>query len=102
MRAALNRVLAEDVRSGINVPFRNQFAAMDGYALNGADIPSGGSAELRVLWHGQPLPWAGKPFRGRLDAGGCVRIMTGAIMPDGADTVIIRERTSRLSIPASA
>ena len=86
IRAALNRILAEDIRSHINVPTGTN-SAMDGYAVNSADIPSGASAELNVLG----TAWAGKPFDGKLTAGNCVRIMTGAIMPDGADTVIIQE-----------
>ena len=86
IREALNRILAEDIRSHINVPTGTN-SAMDGYAVNSGDIPSSGSAELSVLG----TAWAGKPFGGELTAGSCVRIMTGAIMPDGADTVIIQE-----------
>ena len=86
IREALNRILAEDIRSHINVPTGTN-SAMDGYAVNSGDIPSNGSAELSVLG----TAWAGKPFGGELTAGSCVRIMTGAIMPDGADTVIIQE-----------
>ena len=86
IREALNRILAEDIRSHINVPTGTN-SAMDGYAVNSGDIPSSGSAELRVLG----TAWAGKPFGGELAAGSCARIMTGAIMPDGADTVIIQE-----------
>ena len=86
IREALNRILAEDIRSHINVPTGTN-SAMDGYAVNSGDIPSSDSAELSVLG----TAWAGKPFGGELTAGNCVRIMTGAIMPDGADTVIIQE-----------
>ena len=86
IREALNRILAEDIRSHINVPTGTN-SAMDGYAVNSGDIPSSGSAGLSVLG----TAWAGKPFGGELSAGSCVRIMTGAIMPDGADTVIIQE-----------
>ena len=86
IREALNRILAEDIRSHINVPTGTN-SAMDGYAVNSGDIPSSGSAELSVLG----TAWAGKPFGGELAAGSCVRIMTGAIMPEGTDTVIIQE-----------
>ena len=86
IREALNRILAEDIRSHINVPTGTN-SAMDGYAVNSGDIPAGGSAGLSVLG----TAWAGQPFGGELTAGSCVRIMTGAIMPDGADTVIIQE-----------
>lgn len=86
IREALNRILAENIRSRINVPSGTN-SAMDGYAVNGADIPSGGTAGLNVLG----TAWAGKPFAGTVTPGNCVRIMTGAIMPEGADTVIIQE-----------
>ena len=86
IREALNRILAEDIRSRINVPSGTN-SAMDGYAVNSADIPADGTAGLNVLG----TSWAGKPFEGKLTARNCVRIMTGAIMPEGADTVIIQE-----------
>ena len=86
IREALNRILAEDIRSHINVPTGTN-SAMDGYAVNSRDIPSSGNVELHV----SGTAWAGKPYDGKLTAGSCVRIMTGAIMPDGADTVIIQE-----------
>ena len=86
IREALNRILAEDIRSHINVPTGTN-SAMDGYAVNSGDIPSSGNVELHV----SGTAWAGKPYDGKLTAGSCVRIMTGAIMPDGADTVIIQE-----------
>ena len=86
LREALNRILTEDIHSRINVP-SGVNSAMDGYAVSGADIPSTGSAELGVLG----TAWAGKPFAGAVTRGNCVRIMTGAIMPEGADTVIIQE-----------
>ena len=86
IREALNRILAEDIRSRINVP-SGANSAMDGYALSGADIPAESTAELTVLG----TAWAGKPFAGKVTPGSCVRIMTGAIMPAGTDTVIIQE-----------
>ena len=86
IREALNRILAEDIRSHINVPTGTN-SAMDGYAVNSGDIPSSGNAELHV----SGTAWAGKPYDGKLTAGSCVRIMTGAIMAEGADTVIIQE-----------
>lgn len=86
IREALNRILTEDIRSRINVPSGTN-SAMDGYAVNSADIPAGGTAGLNLLG----TAWAGKPFAGTVTPGNCVRIMTGAIMPEGADTVIIQE-----------
>ena len=100
IREALNRILAEDIRSRINVPSGTN-SAMDGYAVNSPDIPTDGAAELGVLG----TAWAGKPFAGRVTPGSCVRIMTGAIMPEGADTVIIQEDAQaagdRISIDGS-
>lgn len=86
IRAALNRVLAEDVQSTIDVPaFEN--SAMDGYAIVGTDIPATGTATLTVVGKS----FAGNPFTGRIRTGECVRIMTGAPIPEGADTVIQQE-----------
>lgn len=86
IRDALNRVLAEDIQSLINVP-SGVNSAMDGYAVNGGDIPESGIKELKVIG----TSWAGRPFKGVVNSGDCVRIMTGAILPDNTDTVIIQE-----------
>jgi len=88
LKAALGRVLERPVVSPANVPpHRN--SAMDGFALRGSDLPETGSVELEVVG----TAWAGTPFAGDLQAGQCVRIMTGAKMPDAADTVVIQEHT---------
>lgn len=87
IRTALGRVLAAPVISTINVPpYTN--SAMDGYALRGGDLPTQGTARLRVI--GRAM--AGAPFAATVNAGEAVRIMTGAAMPDGADTVLMQER----------
>lgn len=87
IRTALGRVLAAPVISTINVPpYTN--SAMDGYALRGSDLPTEGTARLRVI--GRAM--AGAPFAATVNAGEAVRIMTGAAMPDGADTVLMQER----------
>ncbi|MBI5462923.1 MAG: molybdopterin molybdotransferase MoeA [Gammaproteobacteria bacterium] len=87
IRSALGRILAAPVISTIDVPpYTN--SAMDGYALRGADLPSSDSARLRVI--GRAM--AGTPFAGQINAGEAVRIMTGAAMPAGADTVLMQER----------
>src|SRR6185295_4865459 len=65
-------------------------SAMDGYAVRFSDL-SEGATSLREI--GSAL--AGKPFHGKLGAGECVRIMTGAVMPQGADTVVIQEVVKR-------
>jgi len=81
---AAGRVLARDLTSLIDLPgFDN--AAMDGYALRHADLAGG--APLREL--GRSV--AGRGFDGEVSAGGCVRIMTGAPLPPGADTVVVLE-----------
>lgn len=87
LRGALGRVLAEPVAARFDVPAHTN-SAMDGYAVASADLPAGGIGELRVVG----ASFAGKPWRGRLGAGEAVRIMTGAVMPEGADTVLIQER----------
>jgi molybdopterin molybdotransferase len=94
VRAALDRVLARDVLSPIDVPLLPN-SAMDGYALNAADLPSSDDrdamAELRIV--GRVM--AGEHFDGRLQPGQCVRIMTGAPIPAGADTVVMQEHAQR-------
>lgn len=87
IRDALNRVLAKDVVSTINVPpYAN--SAMDGYAFNANDLPT--SAENTLTLIGKSF--AGIPFEGEVKAGECVRIMTGAQMANGTDTVIMQEQ----------
>ncbi|HEY7841021.1 MAG TPA: gephyrin-like molybdotransferase Glp, partial [Gammaproteobacteria bacterium] len=87
IRAALDRVLADDVRSEIDVPPGTN-SAMDGYAVRAADIPTDGTRELRVVG----TAWAGRPLREKITSGTAARIMTGALLPEGADTVVIQER----------
>jgi len=90
LRDALGRVLAEDLVSPVSVPPHDN-SAMDGYAFDGAilptDAPADHSIQLRVV--GTAL--AGAAWRGALAPGDAVRIMTGAMMPAGLDTVIPQE-----------
>ena len=88
IRETLGRVLAEPVRSPIDVPARDN-SAMDGYAVRAADAGGDGPTVLRVLG----TAWAGRPFPDPVEPGECVRIMTGAVMPSGADAVVIQEKT---------
>ncbi len=88
VREALSRVLAEDVISPIAVPGHDN-SAMDGYALRFADIAAEGDTTLRRVGES----FAGKPATARVGPGECVRIFTGAVMPEGADTVVMQERT---------
>jgi molybdopterin molybdotransferase len=82
VRSALGRILAQEIVPSIDVPAHDN-SAMDGYAVRFADLDQ----PLREI--GTAL--AGRPFAGRVGAGECVRIMTGAVMPAGADTVVIQE-----------
>ncbi len=86
IRDALDRVLAADICSPIDVPGHAN-SAMDGYALRAHDL----AAPLTVI--GTAL--AGHPFAGEVGAGECVRIMTGGMVPAGADTVVMQERVRR-------
>ncbi|MEO9136233.1 MAG: gephyrin-like molybdotransferase Glp [Casimicrobiaceae bacterium] len=87
IRAALDRVLAADVPSPLDVPGHDN-SAMDGWAVRFADLGEGSETNLRRIGES----FAGKPFDGDLHAGETVRIFTGAVMPRGADTVVMQER----------
>ena len=89
--AALGRVLADDLRAPFDVPPSDN-SAVDGYAVASADVPAGGTRDLAVV---ADLP-AGAVFDGALAAGEAARIMTGAPMPRGADTVYPQENVERL------
>ena len=86
VRAALGRVLAEDIVSAIDVPSHDN-SAMDGYAVRADDLAPDATTVLEEIG----VALAGKPFRGDVRPGQCVRIMTGAVMPAGTDTVVIQE-----------
>ena len=86
--AALDRVLARDVISPISVPPHDN-SAMDGFAFDGAQLRTGEALALRIV--GTAL--AGKAWQGSVGPGECVKIMTGAIMPAGLDTVVPQEFT---------
>ena len=84
--AALGRVTAQDVISPINVPPHDN-SAMDGFAFDGAQLSDSQALSLKVV--GTAL--AGKAWEGAVNAGECVKIMTGAIMPKGLNTVVPQE-----------
>ncbi len=85
---ALGRILAQSVHAQQDVPpYTN--SAMDGYALRHADLATGG--KLAVIGSA----FAGRPFNGSVQAGECVRIMTGAVVPQGADSVVMQENVQR-------
>lgn len=87
---ALGRILAADIVSTMNVPAHTN-SAMDGYALAGEDIPAQGTRELEVIG----TAYAGRPYPSAVARGQCVRIMTGAPLPPGTDTVAMQERVER-------
>jgi molybdopterin molybdotransferase len=101
LRAALGRVLAQDIVSPIDVPAHDN-AAMDGYAFDGAALSSSDGAAAAAAAAGAPLKLvvagearAGHPFDRQCGALECVRIMTGAPMPIGCDTVVPQELVTR-------
>ena len=98
---ALGRVLAADVVSPISVPPHDN-SAMDGFAFDGALLRPGEPLTLQLA---EGTAFAGKAWDGNLTAGQCVKIMTGAIMPAGLDTVVPLEFVTveggQITIPAN-
>ena len=82
----LGRVLAQDVISPIDVPAHDN-SAMDGYAFDGSTLNATQALQLRVV--GTAL--AGKAYEGKVTAGQCLKIMTGAIVPPPLNTVVPQE-----------
>jgi molybdopterin molybdotransferase len=82
---ALGRIVAEDIISPINVPAHDN-SAMDGFALDGKQL---GASPLTLRVVG--TAFAGKAWQGNVQSGECVKIMTGAVMPAGLDTVVAQE-----------
>ena len=100
---ALGRVLAHDVVSPLSVPPHDN-SAMDGYAFDGSQLQPGTALTLRVVGKA----FAGQAWRGTVQPGECVKIMTGAVLPAGLDTVVPQELVqpgaadvgSTLTVPA--
>ena len=90
VRAALGRVLAEDVIAPYNVPAHDN-SAMDGYAVRATDLTAGAETLLDVVG----TAYAGRPFSGIVGHRQAVRIMTGASIPQGADTIVMQEVARR-------
>ncbi len=88
---ALARVLAKDIHSPRAVPPQSN-SAMDGYAISRDSIPSSGETTLQLIG----TAWAGKPCDQTVEQGQAIRIFTGAIMPTGADTVVIQEHAMQV------
>jgi molybdopterin molybdotransferase len=83
---ALDRVLARDIVSPISVPAHDN-SAMDGFAFAGSALVAGQVTKLKIV--GTAL--AGKAWQGNVASGECLKIMTGAVMPAGLDTVVPQE-----------
>jgi molybdopterin molybdotransferase len=98
VRATLGRIIAEDIISNVEVPAHDN-SAMDGYAVRHADLHADGATVLRQIGSA----FAGRPFAGAVTPGTCVRIMTGAVMPPGTDSVVVQEIVTvngeRITIP---
>jgi len=98
LRASLGRVLAEQIVPSIDVPGHDN-SAMDGYAVRSIDLKADGETVFEEI--GTAL--AGRAFASPVGAGQCVRVMTGAVIPDGADTVVIQEvvraEGKRITVP---
>lgn len=92
IRQALGRILAADVVSPIDVPGHDN-SAMDGWAVRFADLSRDGETPLRRIGES----FAGKPSGVAVESGQAVRIFTGAVMPRGADTVVMQERAKETS-----
>jgi molybdopterin molybdotransferase len=98
-RSALGRVLAEELVPAFDVPAHDN-SAMDGWALRSADLEAAGATTLNEI--GSAL--AGRTYSGAVGPGECVRVMTGAVMPQGTDAVVIQELVKvdgrRITVPA--
>jgi molybdopterin molybdotransferase len=90
VRKALGRVLAGTVVAPLDVPSHTN-SAMDGYAVRVADLPEDGMREFRV----PGTSWAGRPWLIPIEPGQAVQVMTGAMVPEGADTVVMQEQVER-------
>jgi len=90
LRQALNRVLAKDVIATFNSPPCDN-SAMDGYAFSSKEINGDSSLSLAIA--GQSF--AGHPYTGKIAQGEAIRIMTGAQVPAGVDTVVMQEHTEK-------
>ena len=91
LRSALNRVLAEAIVSPVNVPAHRN-SAMDGWAVRFSDLKSEGESTLTEIG----ASFAGKPYGKAIGPGECVRIMTGGVVPEGADCIVMQERAKAI------
>lgn len=95
LRESLDRFLAQEIISPANVPPHSN-SAMDGYAIAGTDLPDE-SNNFKCKFDVVGYSFAGKPSDLQLQSGEAIRIMTGGVMPNGTDTVIMQEQVTLLS-----
>ncbi len=86
IRRALDRILYRDVTAPFDVPAHDN-SAMDGYAVRIGDLSATAETSLKVVG----TAFAGNAFSGMVGNGQAVRVMTGAVLPRGADTVVVQE-----------
>ncbi|WAR46102.1 molybdopterin molybdotransferase MoeA [Methylomonas rapida] len=91
LQQSIDRVLAEDIISKMNVPPYDN-SAMDGFALHADDIPLNGAAVLKIVGYS----FAGHPFLEVCSRQECICVMTGAVIPAGCNTVIPKEHVEFL------
>ena len=90
IHSSLGRVCGEDITSDFNVPNHTN-SAMDGYAFCAEESAVNQGDKFDVVG----ASFAGAPFTGKVKPGQCARIMTGAVMPEGTDTVVMQEKVNR-------
>lgn len=88
LRQGLGRILADPLLARMDVPSHRN-SAMDGYAFRHIDT------DIHKAFYVAGVSMAGHPFHDSLDIGQCIRIMTGAVVPADADTVVMQEHVSR-------
>lgn len=86
LRSSLGRVLAEEITSPLQVPAYTN-SAMDGYAIHSRELTDKTVKTLKIAG----ISWAGRPLNQVVQPNECARIMTGAMLPEGTDTVIMQE-----------
>ncbi|MGZ8270057.1 MAG: molybdopterin molybdotransferase MoeA, partial [Methylophilus sp.] len=87
IRESLGRVLSKDIISPCNVPNHHN-SAMDGFAYKFEDA----NKPLKIIG----TAFAGRPYASNIQSSECIKIMTGAVIPAGADTVVMQERTTTI------
>lgn len=90
LKDALGRILSETIKSPISIPPERN-SAMDGYAFSSSDIINNQSFTLILAG----TSWAGRPCNKKLNPGECIRIFTGAVVPEGADSIIMQEHITK-------